>query len=172
LAFAAADHAMSVTFNVDPKTPIHALVRLELLLRGESIAGWMQAVTIPFLRKRAEDRFAGEGDDVVGKWAPLKPYTILTRIQAGFGAGPINVQTGELKRFVTEGQFIIGWPADQATMRFPSAPPSGELRRKFTTAQKGRSDPRTPPRPVIGLGVKDSSEITTLLALYIQEASG
>lgn len=110
----------------------------------------------PYLSKRAGERFAGEGDDVVGKWAPLKDSTVAIRESQNYpGAHPINRRSGELENWVVDG----GWDAYPtgfgASLRYPGTRPSGELKDKVLTAQAGREFPKTVARPVLGVNEND-----------------
>lgn len=125
---------------------------------------------VPWLERRAIGRFANEGDDAVGGWAPLMKRTQDIRSQLGFGAEhPINRRTGELEEFITTGGADIMAAEDGLVVQFPRAPSNGELYTKLATAQMGKSDPRTLPRPVVGLSATDLGYVLTELALHVTE---
>lgn len=158
--------------KVDDHDVTKALTNLFTLLSPAGMTFFLGSTMGPYLSKRAKERFQGEGDDAVGKWAPLKPATIAIRESQGFGAGPINRRTGELENWVVQG----GWNAYPtgfgASMKFPGKPTGGgELRKKVETAQKGRkSAPVTVPRPVLAVGETDLIFFQASLAFAVQEA--
>ena len=157
-------------YDVQDADVTQALDNLMALLSPAGMTAFLGASIGPYLSKRAGDRFASEGDDVVGSWAPLKPSTIQIREDQGFGPGPINRRTGEMEEWVVRG----GWAAYPtgfgASMRFPGKRPAGELRRKVETAQKGKKQPSTVARPVLGVNETDLLFFQSALSLAVQEA--
>lgn len=149
---------------------LDAFEKLIVLTSPNGMMSFLHTVIGPYLSKRAGERFASEGDDVTGPWAPLKEATIRIRETEGFAAGPINRRTGELENWVVQG----GWNAYPtgfgASMRYPGREPSGELRRKVETAQKGRVYPSTEPRPVLGVNEADLLFTLTALGTAFEEA--
>lgn len=153
-----------------------ALGRLSVLMSDEGLAAFLGTTMGPYLQQRGQKRFAGQGDDVSGAWAPLSPATIQIRADGGYGPGPINRRTGELENWVVAS----GWDAypitKGATMRFPGKKPTGKLKEKVITAQQGRDgsegpdNPRTVPRPVLGVNENDLLFFQTALAFAIHEA--
>lgn len=150
-----------------------ALDKLIFLLSPTGMTAWLGASVGPYLRKRAGERFASEGDDVTGAWAPLRPATVAIREASNYpvaGDHPINRRSGELEDWVVRG----GWQAYPhgigATLRYPADAPSGELKKKVETAQKGREFPRTVARPVLGINETDMLFVTTALAFSVEEA--
>jgi hypothetical protein len=117
-----------------------------------------------WLQGRIRARFAGEGDDVVGRWARLRISTIRLRRAQGFGAGPILVRTGKLQSFLTSSKSTTT-NATGASLRIPSRTPAGELGTKFRRAQQG--DGRTARRPVLGMNAVDSTVLTQDLERWI-----
>jgi hypothetical protein len=159
-----------VNVIVDSREVEKALADLATLFSNEGLTAFMGTIVAPYLAKRAKERFASEGDDVVGKWFPLTPYTKNLRREQGFGEGPINRRTGELENWVTSGTFFPYPAGGGVTMRYPRDKPTGELRKKVQTAQGGKVKPRTPPRPVVGVNEIDLGFVTSALALAAQEA--
>lgn len=127
----------------------------------------------PWLQNRARARFAGEGDDVVGKWEPLQPGTNAARKAHGFPEEhPINHRTGELERYITGGGWDIASAPMLATLTFPGGPePTGQLGLKVKTAQQGASTPPTVPRPVVGVNEADLAFVLGAMATYLSIAS-
>lgn len=145
------------------------LTRMENKLLPPNIGAFLHATVDPYLQQRASDRFANEGDDVVGAWSPLQPATAAIRSAHGFGADhPINRRTGELERYIAQSGGDVSLNPLGATLTFPGTPASGELADKVQTAQVGRSFPNTVPRPVLGLNDNDLLAVLTATALYIQ----
>lgn len=148
-----------------------------------STTGLMSFLTMdvgPYLQTRAKGRFAAEGDDVSGKWAPLRPATEAIR-EAGRSQGlwsvgdahPINVRTGELEDYITGGQGAV-FPSGMAGARiqYPRITGKPTVRKKMKIAQKGGLAPnsghQTPPRPVIGLNEQDLVFVLTSLSLHLR----
>lgn len=156
---------------VDDRAVQRSLNALEVALAGPSLHGFLTHSVEPYLRTRAKARFAGEGDDVVGKWAPLMPYTEAIRASKGYGpAHPINRRTGALENFITQGtnEFHTG-PLD-AALFMPGRNASPEMKRKIATAQVGRSLPDTVARPVLGMNQTDLIEVMVTLGGFVAEA--
>lgn len=123
-----------------------------------------------WVQERAQDRFAAEGDDVTGGWAPLRPATTEIRELAGWGAEhPINRRTGELEAYITQSDIGVTVAPGMGVMRYPNTEPkSPGLRTKVKTAQQGRARPKTVARPVLGLNEKDLGVVITMLAFHVQ----
>lgn len=138
-------------------------------LSPAGMAMYLTQIMDPFLRERARERFANEGDNAVGPWLALKDATQRIRESQGFGpSGPINRRTGALERYIlgTPGSFASEGIA--STLTFPGRPPSGAyLETKVLTAQEGKARPRTPRRPVLGVGATDMAFFQTSLSIYI-----
>jgi hypothetical protein len=145
------------------------LQHLQLKLLPPNIAAFLHVEVDPYLAQRAANRFANEGDDVVGAWPQLQPGTQAIRASQGFGdSHPINVRTGELERYIVSSGGAVATDPSGAELTFPGAPASGELADKVQTAQAGRGVPPTVPRPVLGLNQNDLLAVLTSTALYIQ----
>jgi hypothetical protein len=127
---------------------------------------FLQDYVDPVLRKRTEERFQGEGDDVSGPWLPLAPATVLRR----GSAHPINVRTGQMKRYLLDEPPDIVTHSLGATMWSPGRTGSRELQSKVGTAQQGGTTPEgrpVPPRPVLGVNENDAELILIEAAKYI-----
>lgn len=145
------------------------LSHLEQKLSPPSMAAFLMTHVDPYLRKRAGDRFQGEGDDATGQWAPLTAATQSIRAQQGYGADhPINRRTGELENYIRNSPSGVTAHPAGATLTFPGAQPSGELADKLTTAQQGRVAPNTVPRPVLAISTTDLAAVLTAMAYEIQ----
>lgn len=146
------------------------LNHLDTALNPVAIAGFLGATVDPYLRSRMKDRFAGEGDDVVGKWIPLAQTTQDIRQQQGYGAAhPINRRTGDLENYIVGSPNAISIHGLGATLTMPGNRPTGELKKKVETAQRGKANrPVTPPRPVLGMNEKDLAFVLTALAFHVK----
>lgn len=122
----------------------------------------------PYLRGRARQRFASEGDAASGKWAPLAEATQNIRDSQGYGAtGPINHRTGALENYIlnTDGTVQNIGIGAQLTLPGPTNDPL--LASKFKTAQQGKKKPQTPARPVLALDLTDFTVINGSLLTYV-----
>ncbi len=151
------------------------LLALDTALNPLAVAALLGAEVTPYLAMRAKGRFAEEGDDVTGKWAPLSEATQNIRAagaQQGMWnvgpAHPINVRTHEMENYVTSGLGDLLPTAYGAVLRYPRPQRSAELQKKMKTAQMGDGG-RTPKRPVIGLNERDLTFVLTALAFHIQK---
>lgn len=135
------------------------MLGLEHSLSGGALAAWMTGTMDPWVRTRAKSRFANEGDDASGKWAPLAPATQDIRENLGYGrAHPINRRTSALEQFITgtPGQIVFG-PNMAVLTYLENVPSKDYLPRKVEIAQLGeeREIGDTPARPVLDLGMVD-----------------
>jgi hypothetical protein len=157
------------TWTANTRSVEHVLHRLDIALSPKGLATFLQGEVDPYLRGRAEQRFSTEGDDVVGQWAPLKPATQNIRAELGYGPDhPINVRTGELMDYITQGNAATQMFPWGAGITLPGQPASGELLEKMIRAQAG--DERTVPRPVLGMNENDLIAVLLLLARYIRDS--
>lgn len=130
---------------------------------------FMTQSVVPYLRERAEQRFLGEGDDASGMWAPLSETTVHIRESSGYpGAHPINVRTGELEDYITQGAGTVTVEGSGSTaLKYPQASTPGGIKgKKLRRAQVG--DSRTPARPVLAVNETDLMFVTQQLAYFIQ----
>lgn len=158
-------------FWIDEDSATTAITALERVLSGPSLVQFMKADVEPWLRMRARRRFANEGDEVVGQWAPLRPATHQYRRAQGFGEDhPINERTGHLLGLVTRGLNEIRSTPESAVIFMPGRGGTWLDKKKFRTAQQGSRGPRnTVARPVLALGTADLVHTLTDLSLYITE---
>lgn len=111
----------------------------------------------PYIRTRISRRFTGEGDDVVGNWAPLAPSTEHIRAFKGYSPShPINVRDHYMRDFLvgTPGN-IVPLGTTGAVLTHPGVSGGPLTDQKIETAQMGKAYPRTPPRPVMGMNEAD-----------------
>lgn len=145
------------------------LNHLDSAMSPVGLAAFLHGSVEPYIRERAQNRFASEGDDVSGKWAPLQQTTIEFRESGGFGPRPINRRTGELEAYITQSDAGIASAPGLSVLTYPKDPPkTPALQQKVQTAQAGRSVPSTVPRPVLGLNERDLGAVMVQLAFFIQ----
>lgn len=149
-----------------------ALLRLEIALAPPGMAHFLGTMVEPYLQTRARNRFASEGDDVSGGWAPLAPFTENIRRRQGYGAAhPINRRTGQLENYITNTPATIITGGDTSVLKYPGKSPTGKLRDKVRTAQVGdpgtKGSPMTPPRPVLGMNATDLEAVLVGLANHL-----
>ena len=148
------------------------LTRMDTALNPIAIGEFLGITVDPYIRKRAKSRFASEGDDVTGAWAPLADTTQDFRKNQGFGPDhPINIRTGELENYITGTPGGVVANASGALLTSPGNPPSVEmgLETKVKTAQGGKTYPSTPARPVMGVNEQDLSTVLTALTEFVIE---
>jgi len=159
-------------YEIDFADTLADLTRVEELLSPVGMAYFMTTEVGPYLRERAKYRFEAEGDDVSGQWAPLSPVTQSIReSNPDWPVGPshpINKRTGELEYYVTQSTPETFPTTLGATTRYPGrAPSGGELKSKMETAQRGRAQPKTVPRPVLGVNETDLLFVMTRLTFWL-----
>lgn len=167
--------------KVDTANTEELLTRVNTALSSEALAEFLLGEVSPFLNARARDRFKHEGDAAVGgTWKPLTAHTQAIRAwgiqNMGWAIGPdhpINKRTGELEDYVAGGNgTTIPW-GEGASLLYPDpARATGELKAKMQTAQKGRTDPRTPPRPVLAVDETDLAFVLRRLLEHIVVGAG
>lgn len=139
-------------------------------LSPTGLATFLYGSVGPWVKQRAKSRFENEGDDVTGKWAPLKETTVEIREGLGLsGRGPINKRRGELEEYILQGSVGVTAAPGLGTLTYPDEPPQTKsLREKLSTAQRGKANPSTIARPVLGLNEQDLLQIITMLGLHVQ----
>lgn len=174
---AATRQGMSISLIGDVHGVQRMMEHLDTALNPVAIAGFLGAKVMPYLTARAQNRFSNEGDDVVGGWRPLSAATenfrSTGRAQGMWAVGdahPINVRTHELERYVTSGTGVVAPNPSGAILQYPN--PSNvrtpELREKLRTAARGKAQPNTPPRPVLGVNERDMAFLLLSLASHIK----
>lgn len=163
--------SVRIIIDVDSENVEQMLARTTLALSTVGMYAFLHGVVTPWLKKRAEDRFAAEGDDVSGMWAPLEAYTQQVRSAGGYGAEhPINRRTGELERYITQGGGDVISAGGFSQLTFPGDAPTGREATKVATAQIGATYPSTPARPVLGVNEVDLSFVLAALATHVTMA--
>lgn len=164
----ASSGSVRIVVDVDSENVEQMLARTSLAVSSVGMFTFLSGVVGPWLKERAEDRFAAEGDDVSGKWAPLESYTQQVRSSGGYGAEhPINRRTGELENFITGGGWDVVSVAGFSQLTFPGNAPSAREAMKVATAQIGAAHPSTPARPVLGVNGVDLAFVLAALATHV-----
>lgn len=164
----------ALDITIDTHDLERTLQNLETALSPIGLSLFLTGTVLPWVKERAENRFLNEGDEVVGKWAPLAPSTQEFRANGPWGVGPdhpINKRSGDLEDYITNADSGIVTAADAALLIYPNNPPTGPLKEKVQTAQGGKSKPKTPARPVLGLGAADMAFTMQALKVFIEAAA-
>lgn len=160
--------ATSITFVTDSRNVERMLERVSDALDTVGMYAFLNSSVGPWLRERAQERFANEGDDVVGQWAPLQAYTVQMRESQGFpGEHPINRRTGELESYIVSGGWDVSASPILSTLTYPGNLPSGSQAVKVAAAQMGVTNPSTVPRPVLGLNEADLAFVMAALGTHV-----
>lgn len=161
----------NILFEADAASTNAMLAELEKRLSSEGLADFLSDRVDGFLRARIAQRFSGEGDDVSGAWHPLTVATSMIRASQGFPPDhPINVRTGDMRSFLVNSASDVKEHSLGATLKHPPPTTNKFINEKIRTAQQGKSRPRTPPRPVIGVNENDLLFVTSELAAYLMGA--
>jgi hypothetical protein len=157
----------------DTRSADRLLDGLEAAMSEQAITyNFLQDRVYPILEQRARERFAAEGgEEVGGAWAALQPYTIEDRVSKGFGAGPINVRTGEMKRHILDRPPEVYPHTLGGTLYFPKRGGSATALEKVETAQMGKREGNayTPARPVLGVSEYDMALILVAFGVHLRE---
>lgn len=155
------------------------LVKVQAATAPEGFGQFLQTQVVPWLQERAQRRFASEGDDASGAWAPLAPATVAIRARGYWNVGPehpINVRTGELENYITQGTSGnngMRLSAEEISVDYPGTPPTGVLADKVLHAQQGMSGKLSyPARPVLAFSTIDQVEILHRLSIFLVDTIG
>lgn len=158
-----------VSYTMDSLSAQIMMTALAAKLTAPAMMGFMAGVVTPYIQGRIKNRFAGEGDDVSGKWLPLAQATVDIRKKAGFpGEHPINVRTGQMAGYLFFNSGRVVSAGGITDLEYPNPGAIGtQLGRKLMTAQMGSASPPTPPRPVLGFNMSDNVALTAAVAGYL-----
>lgn len=161
---------MSVIITTDRASVDRALQFLEARLSPVGLVAFLNTVVDPFIRNRIQQRFASEGDDVVGTWHPLAAATQQIRAFYGFPPShPINQRTGRLESWLVGTSSDVKQFGVGASLQHPPPGSDAILNKKLKTAQSGSSYPPTSPRPVIGVNENDLLFVTSSLVAWLSQ---
>jgi len=160
---------MTVDFGVQADDAEKLFLKLENLLSPEMLAVFMAGPVVQHFQQRFNEFFEDQGTPS-GAWQPLSEVTIADRVEQGFGPGPINERTGQLRDFITDSPGEVRVLATLAVLTYPGPLPSGELGRKVKTAQQGGtfSGHSVPARPVMEIDETDMLFTMSALNFYIE----
>lgn len=105
-----------------------------------------------YQRRSINRNFAAEGRP--RRWAALRPATVADRVRQGFGAGPILVRTGAMKR-----GFKFGWNTTTYWVYNTAA--------YFLYHQHGAPAANIPARPMVVLLPQDQAQFTRLARAHL-----
>lgn len=157
----------NVEIQVDLKELNKVLDRLGQALEYRQLSTIFVSRVEQYLRNRTESRFSNEGDDASGTWAPLKTPTLIFRKRQGYPPGPINVRSGELRRWATTAGLGHSAKGGGVEFQYPQTKPTGELLKKVTTAQRGNK--RAVPRLILATNDHDLERIMTEVQTGIED---
>ncbi len=161
---------IDVIITTDKDSAQDAIDFLNDRLGAIGLVTFLNTVVDPFIRNRIDQRFQGEGDDVVGTWHPLAVATQQIRAYYGFPPDhPINVRTSKLRSHLVGTQSDVKAFGIGATLQHPPPGTDAIMNKKISTAQSGSSSPSTPARPVIGVNENDLLFITTSLVAWLSQ---
>ena len=161
--------------TVDTDDVERMLMGVNSFLEPYSLMGFLTETVSPYIRGRAKARFASEGDDASGKWAPLHPVTMEIRARSNLPIAPdhpINRRTGDLEAYITGSPDSVEALGGQgAQLTFPGVGTTdAAMQQKVETAQIGRNKPQTGPRPVLAFGMTDLAYVIGAIGIGIQSA--
>lgn len=152
----------------------HLFAKTVEAVTGPSLEAMMTGPVHAYFERQIVNRFAYQGDRVVGHWPDLSEATQHIREQDGFPPDwPINIRTEEMFSTVTqEADFHMGF--DSAEMILPgSAGTHGVMAAKIEHAQQG-SDRNpiegfgpTPPRPILGADEIDLAAVVEIIEQWV-----
>jgi|SRR3954462_643336 hypothetical protein len=154
--------------TVDPTAINYLLRNTGHNMSQAGIAVFLETEIAPWVQRRVARRFAGEGDDVTGAWAPLAPATEAIRAARGFPPShPINQRTHMMRDWLVanDGEIKIG--GADVTLTYPGPTNDGLMDTKIKAAQMGKTYPQTPPRPILGLNDTDDLFIQSALVQFL-----
>ncbi len=165
---------MAESIQVDTAPVLRAIAHVEKTLLPVALEEFLRGPAENYLKERASTRFGRNGDDAVGTWAALSPYTVADRLSKGYPGGPANFRSGELHDWIVKSPGTTDINGDGVKMQFPGEG-VGADEEKLSTAQQGRSPnpiagfADVPARPVVGLAEKDRDEVTGLFHVWLEE---
>ncbi len=161
-----------IRVNVNSREVERMLEKVQDSLSPTGLDSFFNQRLAPFFRRRVSDRFAGEGDDASGEWAPLSNATVKIRESMGYpGAHPINVRSGSMKEFLEKAQGQT-FPSEGATtFVFPGRSPGGKISERILNAQTGENgrEKKNPVRPVLAVNPVDLEYAMYALMGYIED---
>lgn len=163
--------AIPLIIQTDITVPERQLNAAKRAVSSPYLAEFLETLAHQSILERLKNRFASEGDDASGPWAPLTDATASFRKSQGFPEyHPINVRTGGFRDWILGDRpdvRLLGLGGASYTFPGGTLGHGQDIDEKFTTAQKGRTSPSTPARPVVAINARDTVEVTALLTGFI-----
>lgn len=141
-----------MTFSMQDPTDVTRRAPLEKYLTGSRDFSRVFEAFSAYHDRSIERNFAAEGRP--SKWAPLTAATIRERVQLGYGAGPILVRTGAMKRG-------FRWLWGPRSYRVWNIKPY------FIYHQEGAPKAAIPARPMLVLLPQDLAQFTKLARQHL-----
>lgn len=168
-----ADVVIDVDVDVDATSVLLMLSRAN---EGVSMAHIAQAFdddgpVVEMLHRQVAERFADEGDNASGKWAPLSPATLDIKERLGYGGNPANVRTGRMREWLLNDGGDLDMMGDGMFFTYPGDVPGG-MADRFETAQFGSAETGAPPRPVIAADGDDLMSIMEIVGNWVYDFMG
>lgn len=159
---------MQVIIDVDARDVDRMLGKMETLLSPAMLATFLGGPVVEHFQDKFNRFFEQQGIDNQA-WQPLSEVTIADREAQGFGPGPINERTGEMRAYVTDSPGDIRILGTLSVLTYPGKTPSGEMGRKLKTAQKGGTfqGHAVPARPVMDADETDMLYLMSALGFYV-----
>lgn len=162
---------LTIEFSGNSEQVQAMLGAMEIALNPANVGEWLATSFAPYLKARASARFTGEGDDVVGTWPELAAATITERQSLGYGAGPIQIRTGDLEAYIVDNTPDISITQISTKMVYPNPRDASEnsiLAYKVGSAQKGNKRTGAPARPVLGINHIDLEYFITTFGMHLK----
>jgi hypothetical protein len=161
---------VTIDVRVNRKSVDQMLLNLSSALSDSSLEEYLLTNGVGILSERTIDRFNAEGDDATGRWQPLAVTTQRIRQSLGYGAEhPINRRSDEMMDTVLSDPGEVTSASD-VTLLWPGADLPQQVVEKLETAQHGKGNPNTPPRPVLAVSNIALDLVTEDLATHINSA--
>lgn len=139
-------------------------------LGGRALSEVLGKQVAPYLKEKALGRFESRTDPDGKAWTPLSDATESWRGSYHYESGndSPNKRTGKLEDFIRGALPSVLVTEDTTTLFYPGNEPDDKwTAEKYRTAQRGKPQPKTPPRPIIGLNQDDYIFIETVLEAHI-----
>ncbi len=158
---------VSVNITVDNSRPTLKLEAIQKRIGTSGMVAFMQGFAAPILQASARARFEEQGDEATGPWRPLLPATVARRTKAGQTPIRINDRTGQMRAWVENAQGRTFARKGSAVFEWPGTPSNRLVGQKLKTAQLGKGDPRTVPRPVIAISAEDRLALQAAIRAWV-----
>jgi hypothetical protein len=155
---------VNMVFRSDDAAAMYLIMHLASRLSNAGLRLFLSGHVLPHLREEIEESFATETDPEDESWLSLAEATITIRESKGYGSGPINQRTGELKNFIMRNSFL-GEIGGAFVLQIPGQNASGELGHKMQVA--AGADPKFSARPILGLTENDLAFVVGSMNTWI-----